>query len=131
MDNTDRVSIVNNSVTSSGNTGDIYIFADNGTFICRDNMTSVSSDIASATSVTVDQNLRFAIISGTTGITSIVTDTAKYERGRKLDLLFTGSLTVTDGSNLSLAGNLSATNGTMLSLVSEAGTWYEVSRSVN
>ena len=131
LTDTNRVSIVNNSVTSSGNTEDINILADNGSFICRDNITSVASSIASAATVTVDHNLRFAIITGTTGITSIVTDTAKYERGRKLDLLFTGSLTVTDGSNLNLAGNLSATNGTMLSLVSENGDWYEVSRSVN
>ena len=129
--NTDRISIVNNSVSSSGNTRDINIEADNGSFICRDNITSTASDIASATTVTLDHNLRFAIISGTTGITSIVTDTAKYERGRKIDLLFTGSLTVTDGSNLVLNGNLSATNGTMLTLVSENGDWYEVSRSVN
>lgn len=127
----DRIAVVNNSVSSSGNIRDINIEADNGSFICRDNITSVSSSIASATTLTVDHNLRFAIITGTTGITSIVTDTAKYERGRKLDLLITGSLTVTDGSNLNLAGNLSATNGTMLSLVSENGNWYEVSRSVN
>ena len=128
---TNRVSIVNNSVTSSGNTEDIHIKADNGSFICRDNITSVASSIASATTVTVDHNLRFAIITGTTGITSIVTDTGKYERGRKIDLLFTGSLTVTDGSNLKLTGNLSATAETMLTLVSENGDWYEVSRSVN
>lgn len=127
----DRIAIVNNSVTSSGNTRDINIEADSGSFICRDNITSVASYIASATTLTVDHNLRFALIAGSTGITSIVTDTAKYERGRKLDLLITGSLTVTDGSNLILNGNLSATNGTMLSLVSENGYWYEVSRSVN
>lgn len=51
--------------------------------------------------------------------------------GRVITLLFTGTLTVTDGGNLRLAGNLNAVANTTLTLRGYAGTWVEVSRSVN
>ena len=51
--------------------------------------------------------------------------------GRVITLMFTGSLTVTDGGNLQLAGNLSAVANTTLTLRGYNGTWVEVSRSVN
>lgn len=51
--------------------------------------------------------------------------------GRVITLLFTGTLTVTDGGNLRLAGNLSAVPNTVLTLRGYNGTWVEVSRSVN
>jgi len=85
----------------------------------------------SASTIKVDQNTNFQIVTGTTTITSIDTDTGKYQRGRMLTILFTGALQVTDGSNLKLNGNLAATNGTILTLVAEDGYWYEVSRSIN
>tara|TARA_R110002074_G_scaffold68102_1_gene159832 strand:+ start:716 stop:2785 length:2070 start_codon:yes stop_codon:yes gene_type:complete len=129
--NTGRTSITNNSVSYSGNIRDIYIVATNGSFTCKGNVSSSASAVASASTVTIDHNLRFAIITGTATITSIVTDTAKYERGRKIDLLLAGAVTVTDGGNLRLAGDLTAAFGTLLTLVSEDGTWYEVSRSIN
>ena len=129
--NTGRTSITNNSVSYSGNIRDIYIAATNGSFTCKGNVSSSASAVASASTVTIDHNLRFAIITGTATITSIVTDTAKYERGRKIDLLLAGAVTVTDGGNLRLAGDLTAAFGTLLTLVSEDGTWYEVSRSIN
>lgn len=51
--------------------------------------------------------------------------------GRVITLLFTGTLTVTDGGNLRLAGNLNAVANTTLTLRGYAGTWVEVSRSIN
>ena len=51
--------------------------------------------------------------------------------GREITLLFTGTLTVTDGGNLRLNGNLSAVANTTLTLRSYNDTWVEVSRSVN
>ncbi len=51
---------------------------------------------------------------------------------RSLDLLFQGTLTVTDGGNLSMAGNFSATADDVLTFRGEYGTtWYERSRSNN
>ena len=51
---------------------------------------------------------------------------------RSLDLLFQGSLTVTDGSNLKMPSNFSATADDMLCFRGEYGTtWYEKSRSNN
>tara|TARA_R100000655_G_scaffold47308_1_gene84373 strand:- start:8733 stop:14021 length:5289 start_codon:yes stop_codon:yes gene_type:complete len=134
--NTNRVSIIGNSLTGSGNNSisgsrALNIEAINGSFICEKNI-DPPSDIASAPTITVDQNTNFQIVTGTTTITSIVTgtttDTNKYQRGRLLTLLFTGILQVTNGSNLNLNGNLTTSNGTTLTLVAEAGTWYEVSR---
>jgi parallel beta-helix repeat protein len=49
--------------------------------------------------------------------------------GREITLLFTASVTVVDGSNLSLNGNYNAVNGSVLRLIGNAGVWYEVSRS--
>lgn len=51
--------------------------------------------------------------------------------GRVITLLFTETLTVTDGGNLRLAGNLNAVANTTLTLRSFNNTWVEVSRSVN
>ena len=130
-DPTDRVSIIGNSLTGSGSTRALNIETDNGTFICEKNIDYLPGDIASATSITVDQNTNFAIVTGTTTITSIVTDTAKYQRGRMLTILFTGALQVTDGPNLKLNGNLTTSDGTTLTLVAKDSKWYEVSRSIN
>ncbi|MDP3939802.1 MAG: glycosyl hydrolase family 28-related protein [Deltaproteobacteria bacterium] len=68
-------------------------------------------------------------ISGTTGITSI--STASTVSGRIVTLIFDGVLTVTDGSNLSLAGNFTTSAGDTLTLVCRSSTWYEIARSVN
>lgn len=129
--NTDRTIITNNAVTASGLTRDIQIQAISGSFKCRDNWTDEPTSIASAATVTVDHNNEFILLSGTTNVTSLVTDTAVYERGRTLKILFTGALTFTDGGNLRLAGNLVTAFGTTITLVSESGNWYEISRSVN
>ena len=127
--NTNRVSIIGNSLTGSGTTRALNIEAINGSFICEKNI-DPPANIASASSITVDQNTNFAIVTGTTTITGIVTDTAKYQRGRLLTILFTGALQVTDGGNLKLVGNLTTAFGTTLTLVNENGNWYEVSRAI-
>lgn len=51
--------------------------------------------------------------------------------GRVITLLFTGTLTVTDGGNLRLNGNLNAVANTTLTLRGYNDTWVEVSRSIN
>lgn len=53
---------------------------------------------------------------------------ANFE-GREITLNFTGTLTVTSGSNLALNGNYSATPGKVLRLLGMFGSWYEMSRS--
>lgn len=53
---------------------------------------------------------------------------ANFE-GREIALNFTGTLTVTNGSNLVLNGNYSATPGKILRLLGMFGSWYEMSRS--
>lgn len=53
---------------------------------------------------------------------------ANFE-GREITLNFTGTLTVTNGSNLILNGNYNATPGKVLRLMGLFGNWYEISRS--
>lgn len=66
-------------------------------------------------------------ITGSTGITSI---TAGFP-GQRAILHFTGTLTVTDGSNLKLNGNLNATPDTTLNIFCDGTNWIEIGRSVN
>jgi hypothetical protein len=66
-------------------------------------------------------------IFGNTTITTITNPIC----GRRVTLIFSSSLTVTDGSNLKLAGNLSAGPSTTLTLVGDGTNWNEASRSVN
>ena len=68
------------------------------------------------------------VISGTTGITGI---TATGWTGRTVRLVFQGSLTVTDGSNLKLAGDFVTTANDVLTLTCDGTNWYECSRSAN
>lgn len=65
-------------------------------------------------------------VTGTTGITSMVAN----RRGR-FTLIFTGILTVTDGSNLKLAGDFVTSADDTLTLVSDGTTCFEVARSTN
>jgi hypothetical protein len=67
-------------------------------------------------------------VTGNTNITSI---TATNQFNRRVTLIFTGTPTVTDGSNLKLAGNLVAAADTTITLVCNGTNWYETSRSVN
>lgn len=65
-------------------------------------------------------------VTGTTNITSI-----EAGRPRRLTIIFSASLTFTDGSNLKLAGNFSATADDTITLVHDGTNWYEISRSTN
>jgi hypothetical protein len=85
--------------------------------------------IPSAATVTLPRSSNNTYsITGTTGITSI---TATGWDGETVTLIFSDTLTVTDGSNLKLAGNFSATDDDVLVLVCDGTDWYEVSRSNN
>jgi len=48
--------------------------------------------------------------------------------GREITLFFTGTITVTNGSNLTLNGNFNAVSGSVLRLIGMFGSWYELSR---
>lgn len=86
--------------------------------------------VASASSIALPTGFDVVQISGTTGITSIASGSAW--KGKRVTLYFQGALTVTDGSNLTLAGNFTTTAGDTLTLVCYDGTnWAEESRSVN
>lgn len=88
-----------------------------------------TNTIASAASLTLPSGQDTYLISGTTGITSI--NTAASARGRVIQLVFQGILTVTAGSNLSISSNFTTTAGATLSLVcaDDSGNWYEIGRS--
>lgn len=87
--------------------------------------------ISSATALTLPVNGDSVTVAGSTGITSITASLFNFP-GRRITLVFTGTLTVTDGSNLKLNGNLSAVPNTSLTLVTtDATNWIELSRSIN
>ena len=94
---------------------------------CGTAISDGSDTVASAGTVTLPVGRTSVTITGTTGITSI---TATPANTRVL-LIFSGILTVTDGSNLKLAGNLVTTASSTLSLISDGTNWIETARSVN
>ena len=83
--------------------------------------------VASAAALTLPSGATVVQVTGTTSITSITAQTA----GRRVTLIFTGILTVTDGSNLKLATNFVTTADDTITLVSDGTNWYEEARSVN
>jgi parallel beta-helix repeat protein len=104
------------------------------TFYNRDKATRVTNNWAgetpskaAAATVTLPECEDVVTLTGNTNITSIVASTA----GRVVTLLFTGTPTVTDGSNLTLAGNFVATADDTLTLVSDGTNWIEIARSAN
>ena len=65
-------------------------------------------------------------ITFTNNITSI---SAAGHCGHMVALIFTGILTVTNGSNLKLAGsNFTTSAGSALTLVCDGTNWYEIGR---
>jgi hypothetical protein len=84
--------------------------------------------IAAAATLTLPRGADVVSVTGTTGISSIAT--AGNAR-RTVTLIFTGPLTVSDGSNLKLNGNLTAAADATLTLYCNGANWYEVTRSVN
>jgi hypothetical protein len=83
--------------------------------------------VASASTLQIPNNQNFITITGTTNINSITNGWA----GREINLLFTGILTVVDGTNLKLQNNFVTLGGSILKLISNGSEWYEVSRSPN
>lgn len=68
-------------------------------------------------------------VDGNTNITSVTA--AARDKGRVITLMFNGTPTFTDGSNLKLAGNLVATADDTITLVCDGTNWREIARSVN
>lgn len=91
----------------------------------RSTSASVPS-VASAGTLTLPFG-RVVTVTGTTGITSITARPA----GDVVTLIFSGILTVTDGSNLKLSANFTTSADDSLTLVSDGTNWIEVSRSAN
>ncbi len=85
-----------------------------------------AATVASAEAVTLPAG-RLVTVTGTTGIKSIVATSKGDER----TLLFTGVLTVTDGSNLKLQSNFEATADDTLALICDGTNWYQTGRSMN
>ncbi len=84
--------------------------------------------VASASTIAIAIGQRVAVISGTTGITSI---TATGHSGAVVTLIFQDALTVTDGSNLKMAGDFTTSADDTLTLACDGTNWHEVCRSVN
>ena len=133
FDSTNR--ILNETGDVSGSTGvfvssaALAVYGLNGfqIFNCGTAITDGSDSVASAATVTLPVGRTQVTITGTTGITSITAAPA----ATTVLLIFSGVLTVTDGSNLKLAGNLTTAANTTLSLLSDGTNWIEVARSVN
>lgn len=99
-------------------------------FIEEDNFPGATgSNVASAATLPIPINGDIFFVTGTTGITAI----SNPYVGRKITLIFTGVLTVTDGGTLKIAGNFTSTGlYSTLTLISPDGAnWAEVSRAVN
>jgi hypothetical protein len=84
--------------------------------------------IAAAGTLVLPLTSETYIITGNTGITGI---TANGHSGRTIKLVFTGTPTVTDGSNLKLNGNFVATADDCLTLTCVGADFHEVARSAN
>jgi hypothetical protein len=74
------------------------------------------------------------IVTGTTTINNIASVATLSNRrceweGRRVSLLFSGSLTVSTSGNINLKSTYSATPGSVLSLIFINDGWYEVSRT--
>lgn len=90
---------------------------------------TIGTTVASATELNLGDGKVFSV-TGTTTITSIAA--ADTYAGREIILIFTGSLTFADGSNLKLEGNFSTSADDTISLICLDGTnWLEVSRAAN
>lgn len=85
------------------------------------------ADVASASTIAPTGNLFH--VTGTTTITSI--SGSGITAGTEITIIFDGSLTFTDGSNLKLNGNFSTSADDTIKLVWDGSNWYEISRSAN
>lgn len=81
---------------------------------------SATPTVASATTITLPDD-PVVKISGTATITSITASWA----GRRVTLIFTGALTLTDGSNLKLAGDFVTVVDDAITLACDGSSWFE------
>lgn len=84
--------------------------------------------VASAAAIAPTKSL--ISLTGTTAVTSITVGTL-WQAGDELTIIFAGSITLTDGNNLSLAGNFVATAGDVWKGVYDGTNFLEISRSDN
>jgi hypothetical protein len=90
------------------------------------NFTAESTDVASASTVTLPVFGSVFTITGTTQINAL----GDQWLGREVTLRFSGaSLLVADAGSLDIAGNMVTAAGDILSLMSDGTTWTEVSRT--
>lgn len=82
---------------------------------------------AAATITPLEGN--YFVVNGNTGINSITA--SARDKGRIIVLHFSGTPTITDGSNLIMAGNLVATADDTLTMVCDGTNWIEMARSIN
>lgn len=68
-------------------------------------------------------------VTGTTTITSITT--TNLMAGTIFTIIFDGTLTFTDGSNLKLAGDFTTSADATITLRYDGTNFYEMSRSIN
>ena len=79
--------------------------------------------VASAGTLTVPANGETFQVTGTTNITGMAVN--QSDHGRLLRLRFTGALTLSNGTGLTLAAPINTSAGFVLMLWSDGTTWYE------
>lgn len=85
------------------------------------------ADVVAAAAIVPTGNLFH--VTGNTNITSITS--TGIVAGTRITIIFDGTPTFTDGSNLKLAGNFVATADDTITLVYDGSNWYEICRSIN
>lgn len=85
------------------------------------------ASIASAATITLPDDPSFAVITGTTDITSVTAGNP----GDRVTLQFEDILTFTDGSNLKLSGDMTTSADDTITLVCDGTNWIEEARSTN
>jgi hypothetical protein len=84
--------------------------------------------VTAAAALTLPQDADVVQVTGNTNITSVGVIGMS---NRRVTLVFTGTPTFTDGSNLKLSANLVATADDAITIVCDGTNWYETGRSVN
>jgi hypothetical protein len=92
---------------------------------------SSPTTVASAAAFPIGKTKDLFFVTGTTTITSILSDAG--DAGRVITLLFQGAVTVTNSANLQLAGSVnfvSTANDTLTLFTIDGTAWYEQSRTL-
>lgn len=87
--------------------------------------TTVVPTVSSTSELSLPTIADLITVTGSAEITKIIPG----QVGRRVTLLFNGSLTMKDGNNLLLAGNLNTTSATVISLVCDGVNWRETGRT--